>query len=898
MIGADRQFRIDTYNSKKDSRPKSLSSLALEEFYALFQHEEVDCVLEDGKTPGCLGGQKCLSKDGLAWTPGFIDDACRCGSTKLPDKKKRERSGHCPECGKKIRFAANVTGLDAAVFDLDHLSEQQVNELCPPLDGLELYLHTSHNHLPPDNQNFRLILPLARTITPDEWKQLRPAIIRKFKLPDTDAKHGVDRTTKDPARLAFFPRAFRGRAFVNVRQEGELLNPDSLLIENVRHSREVSAAPKVPGQQPESGSYDIAELRSRFRGYDPDEDFDGSKKEIVRRIVSGEALAEAGARGSTTLRAGTIVGWRMPIGLPVEVALEILRPSISKIELLENDDPDENSIEAWMNQATRGYEKGQSEQEARAIDAGGTSGMILAVIKRKREEAALQATPLPRAFGGFTSSASVYAPPAASTGQIPAPVPSISTHFPVPPAGVEDRDDEGEWRRNGKLITLVDKQGLLHSKNTFSNVVTVLENHRAWKGALKYNELTNEPEAHGGPLPEIKRDPDRLIIATRIWMMQKEELDFPRGEIADAVEFVAREESYDPPREYLLGLKHDGERRSNTWLIDYCGARLEDDSGLDVTEYVKMVGEKWLMAAAARALYPGCQADNVLVLEGPQFAGKSSALKILGGEWFAVATSSLGDLTSQEVTAKSWIIEMAELSTMKKGETEKQKAFFSNRVDDFRFSYARRAGKYKRRCVFGGSTNEKQYLLDPTGNRRFWCVWCVEFDLPKLRRDRDQLWAEVVAKVRAGETCPNCSSIEERCPEHRWWLDKKQTAFAEVVSKTRLKSEFSDEIRAWWFSRENKPQYLMMKTILVDILGLTIDKKELYMQAIGRAMVSLGFERKHVPVPGGQAWAYVPAPLGPLVFAPPPPQRKPMTEDQRADAMVKIAEATAPKDKQ
>ncbi len=234
------------------------------------------------------------------------------------------------------------------------------------------------------------------------------------------------------------------------------------------------------------------------------------------------------------------------------------------------------------------------------------------------------------------------------------------------------------------------------------------------------------------------------------------------------------------------------------------------------------------------------------------------------------------------------------LSSMKKGETDKQKSFFSARIDHFRLSYARRVKAYRRRCVFAGSTNEKTYLLDPTGNRRFWCVWCDVFDIAGLRRDRDQLWGEAAAKVLAGETCPNCKGIEDRCPEHRWWLDKGQTALAETVAKTRLKTEFAEEIQAWWFDRAKKPAYLQMKTIVVDILGLTIDKKEQHQQAIGRAMISLGFERKQIDVTGGRAWAYLPSDA--LKMAPPPGPR--LVGERRDELLSSIAAATAPKDRQ
>lgn len=182
----ERKFRIVTYNSSKDTYPNPME-LTLEELYALLEHEETDCVLEDG-TPGCRG-KKCPQKDGLAWSAGYIPAG-------------------------KTRLAANVESLDLAVFDLDHINQGQFDAMRKALVGVEYYLHSTHNHSPPDDQSLRLVLPLARPVTPLEWKQLWFAIVRKYELP-------ADKATKDPCRLSYFPRAFRGRPHLNFLEHGE-----------------------------------------------------------------------------------------------------------------------------------------------------------------------------------------------------------------------------------------------------------------------------------------------------------------------------------------------------------------------------------------------------------------------------------------------------------------------------------------------------------------------------------------------------------------------------------------------------------------------------------------------------------------------------------------------------
>lgn len=856
MHVADRDFRIDTYPSKNSARPTPYT-LPLADFYMLLEHEQVDCVLEDGSS-GCRG-KKCPQKDGLAWTAGFIDNVCSCGSSRVPGKG--EKKGICPECKARIRFKENVVGLDFAVFDIDHISEQQRDEMLTHLDGVELYLHTTHNHLPPEDQNFRLIFPLARTITSDEWKQIRFAIMRKFQLPN-DEKHGVDNSAKDPARLAFFPRSLRGRPFINVRQEGALLDPHGLLVENSQHSRQELLAPRERTPQRDPSSIDLNELRGFLRRYDPSDDAGEEKKALIQHVLNEESFATRGARGFTTLRVGSIIGKLLPLGIPFEAAFEIMRPAYSKIELFDDDNPDENSLDAWQNQAQRGYEQSQEEKENEAIERDDMSGKLIALARRKREAANPEITRARK-----RESLSLYVPPAPLVPLPESPVGPPPVHFPVPPEVPSDRDDDGDWRIEKLIMAPPDKQGRPHPKNTSANLCVVLENHRAWKGVLRYNELRNEPEAHGGPILESKREPKRLITAIRNWFAHQEELEMPRYEIVEAVEFVSLAHKYDPIREYLTALVWDGVPRIREWLIRYCKARLIDATGLDTSAYVRMVGEKWLMAGAARGLYPGCKADNVLVFEGNQYAGKSKTLDILGGEWFLDTRMNIGDKSALELTTQNWIIELAELASMKRSETETQKSFFSSRKDSLRLAYAHRAEKFPRRCIFAGTTNETEYLLDLTGNRRFWCVWCDEFDVVGIRQDRDQLWAEATAIVRAGESCPNCTSIEERCELHRWWLDKNQTALAETVATTRLKSEFADTIRAWWFLKDRpRPARLNTVTILKEALDLPIDKLESQRMSIGRAMKALGFQKNQIRAPGGREWVYEATP--PLLNAP------------------------------
>jgi predicted P-loop ATPase len=154
----------------------------------------------------------------------------------------------------------------------------------------------------------------------------------------------------------------------------------------------------------------------------------------------------------------------------------------------------------------------------------------------------------------------------------------------------------------------------------------------------------------------------------------------------------------------------------------------------------------------ARVFEPGCQADCAIVLEGPQGIFKSTCLRILAGdEWFSdCLPADLKHKDAKDHLRGKWIVELPELAQFKRNEIETVKAFLSRRHEQFRPSYGRHEISYPRQCVFAGSTNEEHYLVDTTGNRRFWCVKCGEIDLAGLARDRDQLWAEAVHLFRQG----------------------------------------------------------------------------------------------------------------------------------------------------
>ncbi|HXC41533.1 MAG TPA: VapE domain-containing protein, partial [Burkholderiales bacterium] len=290
--------------------------------------------------------------------------------------------------------------------------------------------------------------------------------------------------------------------------------------------------------------------------------------------------------------------------------------------------------------------------------------------------------------------------------------PSSSASPSTPSTGSAAAGDDAEPDDVAWHDTLLRKDGTGPLLPELFNVRTFLSNHRDWRGVIYLDEFAQRvmkakpPPFDGAEEGEWSDTDDSQAHE---WLSaQAGILKIRTSTVAQAVQTVAKLNGRNPLVERLRSLKWDGAPRLDTWLRTYLGAlpgpnaTVADMERLD--GYLGLVGRKWLLGAVARAFVPGIKFDYVLVLEGQQGLGKSSAFAIIGGQWAMDTPFSLSDKEGMENIRGKWIVELAELDAFNKAESTTAKSFFSRVTDRFRLPYGKRSADFKRACVFGGTT--------------------------------------------------------------------------------------------------------------------------------------------------------------------------------------------------
>lgn len=653
-------MKISVGNSRMD-RHWNLQELSVDEF--------AERLSQTKRTAETVAQYKAMTKaqqDNIKDVGGFVAGELKGG------RRKKDTV---------ISRSAVTLDADYASMDLPNMIEMFFDFRC--------IIYSTHKHTP-EKPRMRLIIPLLRDVTPDEYI----AVARK--VAEDIGMEYFDDTTYEPSRLMYWGSTSTDGEFYFKDINGELLNPD-IILNRYKDWRNVSELPVSKRQQ-------TIVHREIKKQADP-----LTKKGIVGAFCRTYTVSEAIDKFiSDTYKPSAMPG-RYDYA-PADSSAGVV---IYEDKFAYSHHATDPACGKLMNafDVVRLHKFGELDSR----------------VSEETESAKL---PSYKAMQEFASEdTEVKAQLAKERKQ------QAQEDFNV--------IDDDNWQE--KLT--VDKNGSI--KDSLSNIATIIRYDKNLK-SIVYNQLKHTFDVIGElPWKQAKSGWSDADLANAKLYFERVYGIWSPTKFKDALlGVVSSERLYHPIKEYFSTLQWDGVERLDTLLIDYLGA--ED------TPYVRTVTRKTLVAAVARIYEPGIKFDTVLVLNGKQGMGKSTLFAKLGKQWFSdsLSISDMKDKSAAEKLQGYWILEISELTGIKKVDVEVVKSFVTRTDDKFRQSYGTVVESHPRSCIIVGSTNaEGGFLRDITGNRRFLPVnvygngkykpWELE--------DVDQIWAEAIVRYHDGE---------------------------------------------------------------------------------------------------------------------------------------------------
>lgn len=286
------------------------------------------------------------------------------------------------------------------------------------------------------------------------------------------------------------------------------------------------------------------------------------------------------------------------------------------------------------------------------------------------------------------------------------------------------------------------------------NTEALIKHHNI---VIKYNEMSKNmdidiPPGIGLPHPDLKENDALVMIhdlcAHHDYRISKDALDSQLSTIGSL-------NAYHPVREWIDSAEWDGVDR----LPDFYGTVQERED----TEVKELLMRKWaLNAVAAVFRHGGLRPQGALIFEGQQGLGKTMWLEKIAGDktWVQDGIQlNVSDKDSVLECVSHWMVELGELAaTFTKSDIQALKGFITKDKDRIRPAYARKTNEYARRTVFFGTVDERRFLIDQNGNRRFWIISVDKINV-KTSFNAQQFWAQMKMLFMAGEP---------------WWLTHEE----------------------------------------------------------------------------------------------------------------------------
>lgn len=611
-----------------------------------------------------------------------------------------------------IRKNANVMYRTVATLDIDYGTVNVWDDFTMAF-GFAAMIYSTHKHSS-KTPRYRLVFPLSRQVSPAEYEPLCRKIAAEIGI------DLFDDTTYELPRLFYWPSTSKDADFVFDYQDGPACDVDAILSQYVDY-KDVSAWPLS------SREGDVIAHEIKKQG-DPTE-----KPGVIGAFCRAYSIEDAidtflsdkyektGHDGRYTYKLGSVAGGL--VCYEGKFAYSHHETDPASKQLCNAFDLCRVHLFGAQDEGSRALDVTRKPSYAAMQEFAAKDKAVKLLMARERAQAAADD------FDGLDDA------------ELP-----------------EDYNDEWkaelEYTKSGKLLCNI------------ANIILILENDPALAGHIVHDLFTGMDSAKDG-LPWNKNanqwtDTDDANL--RVWLEKHYDIT-GKEKIADALTAVLTRHSYHPIRDYLNGLTWDGVPRLDRIIIDYMGA---EDSELN-----KAMSRKHFVAAVARVFNPGCKYDYCLIMSGAEGIGKSTLLRVMGGKWFNDSITTLEGKEGMEQLRRAWVVELGELSSIKRSDVEQVKAHLSKQVDIYRAAYARRVLEHPRQCVFCGTTNEALFLKGDTGNRRFWVIPVVA-ELRKyrdwseaIRRDRDQLWAEAVHYYKQGEPLYLSEELEAQAKQRQ-----------------------------------------------------------------------------------------------------------------------------------
>lgn len=318
-------------------------------------------------------------------------------------------------------------------------------------------------------------------------------------------------------------------------------------------------------------------------------------------------------------------------------------------------------------------------------------------------------------------------------------------------------------------MILNDKGGI--KSNSPNNVLLSFKADDQLSIYLKHNEFSQEHELTkdiriGNTFFKKGELPSNFDSVVKVYFESVLGVAFSNQAMLDGMETFFSERSYNPVMEYMerAASNWDGRKRINQMLQVYLGA--ED------IDLVSKIAEMWLVGAVAKVYDPYAKFDYVLDLVGGQGVGKTSLLQKLGGDWYTDAVTDFANKDNYDIMLKALIVNDDEMVASNRMSFAETKAFISKTSLRFRKPYMKRTEEFAKNFVLARTTNQKEYLKDKTGERRFLSVMA---DISRQKKHPmeiepetvEQIWGEAVTIYKAGADLMFDKETEERLEIYR-----------------------------------------------------------------------------------------------------------------------------------